>query len=169
MINYMDVVESCDNCFWRHVTLDMWADFQGKEGMSKEQSLEILKEKMCSFCGSDKFNFREFRPREKMNFDDSGKLLNLRSKKCKKCFWYLIDINEWSDFKYAKEPDRDEKFKNIRIRKCEQCGSDFFNFLEIHRCRTCKMLLDTHQFLFHNSLCQNCWDGMANDENRKIS
>lgn len=84
--------------------------------------------------------------------------------KCDNCFWYSVDAEKWLDFRGS--GNKDERIKIIKEKKCKECNNGS-NYSREWKCRKCDVFIGGHNYYFHNSLCNNCWDIMISEEIEK--
>jgi len=93
-------------------------------------------------------------------------MVNFDSKKCEKCFWNVVTIDIWSDFQPTWEREqRETKLLNVKNKKCRLCKEGIEdNFSKIWECKSCKKIIDGHNYYLHAKLCDGCWDKMVDSE-----
>ena len=87
---------------------------------------------------------------------------------CKNCFWSIASPETWKTIEVYGKETAEEKINKIKNKKCTPCKEGTQNnFAEVWKCRTCGDVLDGHQYMWHDSLCEHCWIDECQKENKK--
>lgn len=74
--------------------------------------------------------------------------------KCKTCFWNTASKKTWPTFEGP-----EDRIQTIKEKKCNACKKGLEdNYSEMWVCEECGKQIDGHNYFWHASLCDECFD-----------